>query len=99
MSNSAVYLAFTDDTKPNVAADIFTAKFGYKPSESFLDKPNLLKLGPVYKVHSAASESLAEGDSVLIDGAWLQIALIEQGNIVTESGEYMTLPASVTVRE
>ena len=80
----------------------FTLKHGYKAIEYqcrlFLGEVYLVKLGPVYRTSRIPRENIQAGDCMLLDGIWHTIALVDCGEVLTESDMLITLPEYVRVR-
>lgn len=90
-------LCFTTDHGLHEAYRKFTDKFGYPPEYNRIWL-KLLRLGPIFSVRSAASDTLQPSDVVLVNGKWHKIALVDNREVITDSDILLTLPDKVTMR-
>ena len=104
MTSQPTYHAFTIDHDLQSARATFLARYGYAAEQELTQvwtskiPAGLLKLGPVYRIESASSSTLQPDDFILVDGHWHKVMLVDNGTVLTESDELISLPSDVKVR-
>lgn len=98
MTDSKVYELFPAQYPTDKAGEYFMGKYGYPPDTTFCYL-GWLRAGPVYRTRLIEQGDIAEGQVILVNGAWVTVELIDGGQVLTDSGELLDLPALVTARE
>ena len=100
LTNFEAYQTATPEATPAMVS-YFLGKYGY-PAEETEVHPfmNLfhIRLGPCYKTVRIPSGEVLPGNMVLLGEVWELVADCEEGTILTESDNLITLPEYVTVR-
>lgn len=88
---------FTPDYPLPLAYAYFQKKNGYAAEYHRINK-GLLLLGPIYAIRSCASESLAVGSVVLVDGLWHTVSDIDGQTVLDSDSNLLELESIVKVR-